>query len=128
MVRFLLILAGVLVAVVIAVAAFQGWSHPVESLVDHIPARTALMKQREGEAKRQGQLYRPQMHWVPYSRISPLLRRAILIAEDDAFFMHGGLDWNEIQAAAKANLEKRRIVRGGSTITQQLAKNLYLGD
>ena len=52
----------------------------------------------------------------------------MLVAEDDAFFSHGGLDWNEIRASARRNLEKRRIVRGGSTITQQLARNLFLGN
>jgi monofunctional biosynthetic peptidoglycan transglycosylase len=128
MVRFLALTAGVVVAAVIALAAFQAWSPPVDELNRRVPERTALMKRREAEAKREGRSFRPQLRWVPYTRISPLLRRAILIAEDDAFFMHGGLDWNEIQAAAKTNLEKRRVVRGGSTITQQLAKNLYLGD
>jgi monofunctional biosynthetic peptidoglycan transglycosylase len=63
---------------------------------------------------------------VPYERISPLLRRAVLIAEDDAFYQHGGLDWDELAASARRDLEARRLVRGGSTITQQLAKNLYL--
>ena len=60
--------------------------------------------------------------------VSYFLRRAILVAEDDAFYQHGGLDWNEIQASARVNLEKHKVVRGGSTITQQLAKNLFLGD
>src|SRR5262249_2138420 len=63
-----------------------------------------------------------------YSGISPMLRAAVLVAEDDKFFSHGGLDWKEIQASARTNLKRGRIVRGGSTITQQLAKNLYLGD
>src|SRR5262245_693677 len=58
----------------------------------------------------------------------PCSGRAVLTAEDDAFFVHGGLDWNEIEASARVNLEKRRLVRGGSTITQQLARNLYLGN
>jgi monofunctional biosynthetic peptidoglycan transglycosylase len=51
----------------------------------------------------------------------------VLVAEDDAFFAHGGLDWTEIRASARRNLEAGRVVRGGSTITQQLAKNLWLG-
>src|SRR6185295_11983476 len=86
------------------------------------------MRERERQAAERGEPYRIDQRWVPYSRISPLLRRAILVAEDDAFFVHGGLDWNEIQASARVNLEKHRVVRGGSTITQQLAKNLFLGD
>jgi len=52
----------------------------------------------------------------------------VLVAEDDAFFQHGGLDWNEIGASARRNLERGHIVRGGSTITQQLARNLFLGE
>src|SRR5207244_7739094 len=71
---------------------------------------------------------RIDQRWVPYGRISPLLRRAVLVAEDDAFFQHGGLDWNEINASMRRDLEQRHVVRGGSTITQQLARNLFLGD
>ena len=64
---------------------------------------------------------------MPYDHISPHLRRAVLIAEDDAFYSHDGLDWNEIRRARARTCETGRIVRGGSTITQQLAKNLWLG-
>jgi monofunctional biosynthetic peptidoglycan transglycosylase len=99
----------------------------VEDLDSRTPRRTSWMETREAEARKRGRPYRVDQRWVPYAQISPLLRRAVLIAEDDAFFAHGGLDWNEIRSAARANLERRRIVRGGSTITQQLAKNLYLG-
>jgi monofunctional biosynthetic peptidoglycan transglycosylase len=99
----------------------------VGSLARHAPDRTALMLQRESEAKARGRVASVDQRWVPYGSISPLLRRALLIAEDDAFFAHGGLDWSELQASARRNLEDRRITRGGSTITQQLAKNLFLG-
>lgn len=74
-----------------------------------------------------GRRYRESRAWVPYARVSPHLRRAVLIAEDDAFFSHDGLDWNEIRESAKHDLRTRRLARGGSTITQQLAKNLWLG-
>ena len=99
----------------------------VSSLAQRIPTRTALMRQRFAEARRAGRAPRLEQRWVPYAAISPLLRRAVLIAEDDAFFSHDGLDWNEIRASVKRDVEARRIVRGGSTITQQLARNLYLG-
>lgn len=99
----------------------------VASLARKNPARTALMKQREREAAREGKSYRIRQTWVSYERISPHLRRAVLIAEDDAFFSHDGLDWNEIKASAKKDLQTGRFARGGSTITQQLAKNLWLG-
>jgi monofunctional biosynthetic peptidoglycan transglycosylase len=98
----------------------------VNALAKRTPRRTALMRERQAEARKQGKPYRVDQRWVPYSRISPLLRRAVLIAEDDAFYTHGGLDWNEIRASARKNVEAGRVVRGGSTITQQLARNLYL--
>jgi monofunctional biosynthetic peptidoglycan transglycosylase len=86
------------------------------------------MQQRAREAAAKGRTARVDQRWVPYARVSPLLRHAILVAEDDAFFAHGGLDWDEIREAARRDLERRRVVRGGSTITQQLAKNVFLGD
>jgi len=102
--------------------------YPVAELADRAPHRTALMNQRLREAESKGRKLRIEQIWVPYEQISPLLRRAVLVAEDDAFFAHGGLDWNEINASMRRNLERRKIVRGGSTITQQLARNIYLGD
>src|SRR5437870_8959931 len=86
------------------------------------------MRAREAEARRLGAPSDIDFRFVPYDRISALLRRAVLVAEDDAFFQHGGLDWNEIGASARRDLERRSFVRGGSTITQQLARNLYLGE
>jgi monofunctional biosynthetic peptidoglycan transglycosylase len=64
--------------------------------------------------------------WVPLSRISPYLRRAVVAAEDASFFTHEGFDWEGMKDAAIYDLEKGELKRGGSTITQQLAKNLYL--
>jgi monofunctional biosynthetic peptidoglycan transglycosylase len=63
---------------------------------------------------------------VPYSRISPALKRAVLVAEDAAFWQHEGVDFEELQESIRVNWEQGRAVRGASTITQQLAKNLYL--
>ncbi len=124
------------VAVALALTLFAGcagWAahevagYDVRALERLTPARTALMRQRQAEAQAAGRTLQIDARVVPYDHISPLLRRAVLIAEDDAFYSHDGLDWNELRHAARANLERRRIVRGGSTITQQLAKNLYLG-
>ena len=64
--------------------------------------------------------------WVPYERISPNLKRAIIAAEDGKFLQHEGFDFEAIQEAYERNLEKGKFVRGGSTISQQLAKNLFL--
>jgi monofunctional biosynthetic peptidoglycan transglycosylase len=99
----------------------------VAALARGVPGRTALMRQREREAAAGGRRYHESRAWVPYERISPHLRRAVLIAEDDAFFSHDGLDWNEIRESARKDLRTMRLARGGSTITQQLAKNLWLG-
>ena len=118
-----LVLAGWLVVVMIA----AGLPQPGD-LATRVPERTQLMMDREREAARKGRHFRVERHWVPYSGISPTLRRAVLIAEDDAFFSHDGLDWDEIKDSARANLRSGHVVRGGSTITQQLAKNLWLGE
>jgi monofunctional biosynthetic peptidoglycan transglycosylase len=115
-------------AVLAALSAARAGLYDVAGLARTAPARTAIMLERRAAAARAGRPWRLRQAWVPYDRISPLLRRAVLTAEDDAFYRHGGLDWNELQAAARRDLEERRVVRGGSTITQQLAKNLFLGD
>ena len=115
-----------------ALAAIVGWtwvraaSIDVDVLATHDPGASALMRQRAAEAAKAGKPWHPSRHWVRYEHISPHLRRAVLIAEDDAFFSHDGLDWNEIKASARKDLATGRIARGGSTITQQLAKNLWL--
>lgn len=67
-----------------------------------------------------------QHQWVPYSRISPYLARAVIAAEDANFSAHDGVDWEAIERAYEANRKKGKVVRGGSTITMQLAKNLFL--
>jgi monofunctional biosynthetic peptidoglycan transglycosylase len=64
--------------------------------------------------------------WVPYAAISAALKRAVIVAEDAKFADHEGFDWDGIQKALEKNQKKGRIVAGGSTITQQLAKNLFL--
>src|SRR5262245_19380373 len=84
------------------------------------------MKQREREAKAKGIRYHESRRWVSLDRISPHLRDPVLVAEDARFFSHEGFDWNEIRASAQRNLKAKRVVRGGSTITHQLAKNLWL--
>jgi monofunctional biosynthetic peptidoglycan transglycosylase len=69
---------------------------------------------------------RADFQWTPLSQISTHLIRAVLVAEDDAFFEHEGLDLKELKASWEKNLKRKRIVRGGSTLTMQLVKNLYL--
>ena len=90
------------------------------------PTNTAFMDLRESEARAAGKTPGRQHRWVPYNRISEQLKRAVLVAEDDAFWQHDGIDLEQILKAREYNLQQGRVVRGASTITQQLAKNLYL--
>jgi monofunctional biosynthetic peptidoglycan transglycosylase len=85
------------------------------------------MDQRRAEATRSGRAFRPDYRPVPLDRISPRLARAVVASEDASFFGHAGFDWDEIRNAAGQNWKAGRTVRGASTITQQLAKNLWLG-
>ena len=91
------------------------------------PSSTALMDQRRSEAARAGRTFRPDYRPVSLDRISPRLLRAVVASEDASFFGHAGFDWDEIKNAAEQNWKAGRTVRGASTITQQLAKNLWLG-
>jgi monofunctional biosynthetic peptidoglycan transglycosylase len=95
-------------------------------LIKNNPHETALMRFRSEQARQTGRKAPRRWKRVPLSRISPYLIQAVLIAEDDKFFEHDGFDWASMRKALEANIEKKSIRRGGSTITQQLAKNLFL--
>jgi monofunctional biosynthetic peptidoglycan transglycosylase len=84
------------------------------------------MELREREAAQQGRPLRHYQIWVPYTRISPSLKRAVLVAEDDAFWQHEGIDMEQLKISIRNDIVRGQAIRGGSTITQQLAKNLYL--
>lgn len=91
------------------------------------PSTTAFMELRKAEARRDGRAkFTIRQQWISYRQISPLLKRAVIVTEDAAFFDHDGIDLNEIRASLEKNWEDGQFLRGGSTITQQLAKNLYL--
>ncbi|TAJ22600.1 MAG: monofunctional biosynthetic peptidoglycan transglycosylase [Nitrospirae bacterium] len=90
------------------------------------PSSTALIETRTREASAGGRPSEPNWTWVPLSRISPHVQRAVIAAEDASFYSHEGFDWSSLWGAATRNWEVGRFRRGGSTITQQLAKNLYL--
>lgn len=92
----------------------------------HNPTSTAFMDARLNEMREDNPKARLQQQWVPYGRISVNLKRALIAAEDSKFLDHEGFDWEGIQYAYQKNLKKGRIVAGGSTISQQLAKNLFL--
>jgi len=120
---------GALALLVAALPALLLWrSLPdVEPLRTRAPASTALMEQRRAEAARDGRPFRADYRPVALDRISPRLVRAVIASEDASFFGHAGFDWDEIKNAAEQNWKAGRTVRGASTITQQLAKNLWLG-
>jgi monofunctional biosynthetic peptidoglycan transglycosylase len=98
----------------------------VRELATRNPTSTAFMRLRAEEAGREGKRLRHEHRWVPYSRISQNLKRAVLMAEDSAFWDHDGIDVEQIRESVRINMERGAAVRGASTITQQLAKNLYL--
>jgi monofunctional biosynthetic peptidoglycan transglycosylase len=120
------VLAAIL-AVGFAGAAYAYLTLPdVRVLRSENPPTTAFIELRAGEARARGEKPRRQQRWVSYEQISPNLRRAVLVAEDSAFWQHDGIDFEQLKESIETNLERGRIVRGASTITQQLAKNLYL--
>ena len=98
----------------------------VSNLKKENPQITALMRQREEESRSAGRKAHRYQTWVPSSAISNTLKSAVLIGEDDAFYQHEGYDLEQVKESFVRNWEKKGFVRGGSTITQQLAKNLYL--
>jgi monofunctional biosynthetic peptidoglycan transglycosylase len=114
-------------AATVSFAGWKSWRWPsVSSLAHDNPKTTAFMegwKARERAAGRSGD---PEWIWVPYQRISPHLKRAILVSEDINFFSHRGFEIEEIRAAMKEAVTSREMPRGASTLTQQLAKNLWL--
>jgi len=84
---------------------------------------TSLMEER---ALQHNLIYYPKQSWVNINKVNSNLLKAVLVMEDDDFFMHKGVDWKQLNSSLKENKKRGRIIRGGSTITMQLAKNLYL--
>ena len=110
-----------------AVVAYSWIALPdVRALQKRNPSSTAFMELRAREAAAGGKPWRPAWQWVSYSRISPALKRAVIVSEDAAFWGHDGLDLDELRVALEDSIRRGVAPRGASTITQQLAKNLYL--
>jgi monofunctional biosynthetic peptidoglycan transglycosylase len=109
-------------------AAFWLTLPSAESLRRSNPSSTALMEARQREARDRGRAARRNQHWVPISRISPWLRQAVINSEDARFFEHDGIDVEQTKIAITTAVEDGHFKRGASTITQQLAKNLWLGE
>jgi monofunctional glycosyltransferase len=119
-----------LAAVALTAAAFAAlwlWLPDPASVARATPRTTALIEQRRAEARARGRPLRARQQWVPLSRIAPVAIQAVLASEDARFYAHGAFDWREVQIATAESLDRGRALRGASTLTQQLAKNLWLG-
>ncbi len=113
-------------AVIGALVYFYTTLPDVSTLRTRNPKRSALMELREEEYKRKGIRVPRQQIWEPYGAIAEHLKKAILLSEDASFFSHTGVDVVELKEALKKDWETGSFRRGGSTITMQLARNLYL--
>jgi monofunctional biosynthetic peptidoglycan transglycosylase len=118
--RALLVLLGLFLVYQLWMFAHVLW------WIDHNPASSAFMQAGLARLQKQNNDAELRHKWVPYDKISIHLKRAIIAAEDSKFLNHEGFDIEGIQSAVKKNLKKGRLVAGGSTISQQLAKNLFL--
>lgn len=98
----------------------------VAQLAGANPNTSVLIEARRAEAAEKGRPFTLSWTWVPLGDISPHLQKAVIVAEDASFYEHHGFDWEGLQEAVTRNWEQGKLRRGGSTITQQLAKNLYL--
>lgn len=116
-----------LVALVVLLLLYQAWIFlHIWWWVDHNPDSSAFMENQLSVMKQKNPHAELRHQWVSYPHISSHLKRAVIAAEDAKFTDHEGFDWDGIQQAYEKNLKKRKIVAGGSTISQQLAKNLFL--
>jgi len=123
------LLRNILLAAAAAAIAFSAYIRltlpDVSGLRTKNPGTPSLIRQRLARAGKtsKGPV---RMEWVAFDRIPPLLKKCILVSEDASFYGHKGIDYEELKVSIKRNIKERQLARGGSTITQQLAKNLYL--
>ncbi len=123
------ILLSILFVIVLMLAVYimiQISIPDVNPLINNNPSTTALMEQRKEEEKEVGKKIRIRQQWVSFGQIPKLLKKTVRISEDANFYFHEGIDLDELKESIKKNWEKGEFVRGASTLTQQLAKNLYL--
>ncbi len=118
------LLLALLSFLVIELATIPWFS--IRRLKTENPSETALMRQRIAEAEEKGKSLTIVQRWVSLSRVPQHVTDAIVVAEDGTFFAHSGFDWFEVQQSIERNWKEKRAARGASTITQQLAKNLFL--
>ena len=111
----------------IALLLYQAWfAAHIWYWVGHNPENTSFMQARLERLREKNPGADLKQRWTSYARISDELKRAVIVAEDAKFSEHDGFDWEGIQKALEKNQRRGRVVAGGSTISQQLAKNLFL--
>jgi monofunctional biosynthetic peptidoglycan transglycosylase len=117
-----------LLVVLAAIAASVLWASLPDTarLARENPTSTAFIDLRREQASAAGKPFKLQWEWKPLARISRYLRAAVIYSEDAHFYSHEGVDWAAIEQALETNLDRGELGVGGSTITQQVAKNLYL--
>ena len=98
----------------------------IVSYIWYDPSSTSFMDEQLAMLQLENSAIKKQQTWIPYTSVSKSLKRALIAAEDAKFLDHDGFDWDGIENAWEKNLAKGKIVAGGSTISQQLAKNLFL--
>ena len=98
----------------------------ISKLKKENPKKSSFMEYREKQWKEEGKKITIRQYWVPLSRISNYMTKAVIISEDDKFWSHGGFDFDAIEKSAEKDLKEKKFKFGGSTISQQLAKNLFL--
>ena len=108
------------------IVAWLLWLPDVTPLKKHPPKTTAYIELRRAEAARKRRKFDLRWEWVAYDSISENLREAVVMAEDDTFWRHGGVEWEALKEAGRKDWKEKRLAAGASTITMQLARNLYL--
>jgi monofunctional biosynthetic peptidoglycan transglycosylase len=121
--RWIVRLLQLALALVVLLYAF--WITSLFALRFVDPPTTGVQMQRRLEAAFSGKPYRKRYKFVPLRQISPNLQHALIAAEDGRFYVHHGIDWDEVQKVAEESKEAGKLGRGASTITQQLVKNLF---
>lgn len=98
----------------------------VRSLKSENPRTTAFLEQQMTSSEKPARLHSFQNNWITIDQIPEILQKTVIVSEDASFWIHEGIDWYEIRQSLAKNMSRGKVARGGSTITQQLAKNLYL--
>jgi monofunctional glycosyltransferase len=115
----------VFIAFVLSIAVYFVYPN-VSKLKRQNPQKTSFMEYRERQWKEEGKKITIRQYWVPLPRISNYMTKAVIIAEDDKFWSHAGFDFEAMEKSLEKDLKEKKFKFGGSTISQQLAKNLFL--